>query len=103
MHDGLLYAVDAPGFLSCIDAATGKRLWFDDLKSNTWGSPLVVDGKVYVQTAEGTVAVFSAGREKKLLAKNETLPDLAHGTPTAANGVLYLTGQKQLFAIAEEK
>lgn len=103
VHDGLVYAVDTPGFLSCIDAATGKRLWFDDLKSNTWGSPLVADGKVYVQTAEGTVGVFAAGREKKLLAKNETLPDLAHGTPTAANGVLYLTGQKQLFAIAVEK
>ncbi len=103
VHDGLVYAVDTPGFLSCIDAATGKRLWVDDLKSNTWGSPLVADGKVYVQTAEGTVGVFAAGREKKLLAKNETLPDLAHGTPTAANGVLYLTGQKQLFAIAVEK
>ena len=103
VHDGLVYAVDSPGFLNCLDADTGKRLWFDDLKANIWGSPLVVDGKVYVQNAEGAVGVFAAGRKKKLLARNESLPDLAHGTPVAANGVLYLTGQQHLYAIGLEK
>ena len=47
--------------------------------------------------------VFAAGREKKILAANGTLPEMQHGTPVAANGVLYLTGQKQLFAIAAGK
>jgi hypothetical protein len=46
------------------------------------------------------VHIFQAGREKKLIAKVGSLPDLAHGTPVAANGVLYITGQKKLFAIA---
>jgi outer membrane protein assembly factor BamB len=103
VQGGLVFAVDSPGFVCAIDAATGKRLWVHDLKSNIWGSPLVADGKVYVQTAEGVVAVFAAGREKKLLATNEPLPDFGHGTPVAANGVLYLTGQKQLYAIAAGK
>jgi outer membrane protein assembly factor BamB len=100
---GLLYTADTPGFLYCIDAATGKKLWSHDLKSNIWGSPLVADGKVYVQSSEGLVAVFAAAREKKLLASNTALPDVAHGTPVAANGVLYITGQKYLFALAVEK
>ena len=103
VHAGLVYAVDTPGFFNCIDAATGQRLWFDDLKANTWGSPLVADGKVYVQNAEGIVTIYAAGREKKILARHESLPDLAHGTPVVANGVLYLTGQKHLYAIAAEK
>ena len=103
VHDGLLYTADTPGFLYCIDAATGKKLWSHDLKSNIWGSPLVADGKVYVQSSEGLVAVFAAAREKKLLASNTALPDVAHGTPVAANGVLYITGQKYLFALAVEK
>ena len=48
--------------------------------------------------------VFAAGREKKILAANGTLPaEMQHGTPVATNGVLYLTGQKQLFAIAAGK
>jgi len=99
VHDGLVYAVDAPGFLHCVDAVTGKKQWMHDLKANTWGSPLVADGKVYVQTAEGVVTIFAAGREKNLLASNGSLPDVQHGTPVAANGVLYITGQNQLFAL----
>lgn len=100
VRDGLVYAADTAGFLNCIDAATGKRIWFHDLLANIWGSPLLADGKIYVQVGEGVVFIFQAGREKKLLAKNGTLPDMAHGTPVAANSVLYLTGQKHLFAIA---
>ena len=100
VHDGLVYAADTTGFLSCLDAKTGEKLWTHDLLSNIWGSPLVADGKVYVQVGEGAVHIFAAGRAKKLIAKNESLPDMAHGTPVAANGVLYLTGQKKLYAIA---
>jgi outer membrane protein assembly factor BamB len=99
VHDGLVYAADAPGFLNCIDAETGKRLWWHDHLSNIWGSPLVADGKVYLQTGEGMVHIFQTGREKKLLAKNDTLPEVAHGTPVVANGVLYITGQSKLYAI----
>jgi outer membrane protein assembly factor BamB len=99
VHEGLVYAADAPGYLSCIDAATGKRLWSHDHLANIWGSPLVADGKVYVQTGEGVVHVFQTGREKKLLTKVATLADMAHGTPVAANGVLYITGQRKLYAL----
>ncbi|MBL9199103.1 MAG: PQQ-binding-like beta-propeller repeat protein [Opitutaceae bacterium] len=99
VHGGLVFAADAPGYLSCFDAAAGARLWQADLKSNIWGSPLVADGKVYVQGAEGNVLVFAAAREKKLIAAL-TIPDGGHGTLVAANGVLYLTGQKRLYAIS---
>lgn len=100
VHDGLVYACDAAGFLHCFEAATGQPLWEHDHLANIWGSPLVADGKVYTQTGEGVVTIFATGRTKKILAKIDTLPDVAHGTPVAANGVLYITGQKKLFAIA---
>ncbi|MBL9190639.1 MAG: PQQ-binding-like beta-propeller repeat protein [Opitutaceae bacterium] len=103
VHDGLVFAADAPGFVSCFDAATGARLWQADTKSNIWGSPLLVDGKLYVQGGEGNVLVLAAAREKKILATNMTMNDGGHGTPIAANGVLYLTGQKRLYAIAVGK
>ncbi|MDO8540299.1 MAG: PQQ-binding-like beta-propeller repeat protein [Opitutaceae bacterium] len=103
VHDGLVFAADTQGYVCCIDATTGKRLWSHDVLANIWGSPLVADGKVYVQMGEGAVFVFEAGREEKLLAKNEGLSDVGHGTPVAANGVLYITGQRKLYAIAAEK
>jgi outer membrane protein assembly factor BamB len=100
VHAGLVYATDTAGFANCIDLATGKRLWVHDLKASVWGSPLVAGNAVYVQTADGEVVLFKAGRELKLIAKRDPLPDCAHGTPVVANGVLYLTGQKHLYAIA---
>ncbi len=103
VHEGLVYATDTPGFVNCVELATGKRLWVHDLKSNIWGSPMAADGRLHVQTADGDVFLFQLGREKKLIAKIAGLPDSAHGTPTAANGVLYLTGQKNLYAIAAGK
>lgn len=100
VHDGLVYAADSPGYLYCLELETGKRLWNHDHLANIWGTPLVADGKIYVQMGEGIVHVFQAGREKKLIAKNGSLPDVGHGSPVAANGVLYIAGQKKLFAVA---
>jgi outer membrane protein assembly factor BamB len=61
---------------------------------------MVIDGRVYVQTADGDVFIFAAAGEKRLVERIVALPDSAHGTPVAANGVLYLTGQKHLYAVA---
>ena len=102
VHEGLLYAADTPGFLNCIEVATGRRVWFHDLLATVWGSPLVADGKVYLQVGDGTVWIFLAGRKKQIVAQINALSDLAHGTPVAANGVLYLAGQSRLYAIATE-
>ena len=103
VHEGLVFAADAAGILACVDAKDGKRLWTHDHLANIWGSPLVAEGRVYVQTGEGVVHVFAAAREKKLLAKNGDIPDIAHGTPVAANGVLFITGQRKLFAVEKAK
>jgi outer membrane protein assembly factor BamB len=103
VQDGLVYAVEFAGFLSCIELETGKSLWKHDALSTIWGSPLVADGKVYVRTGDEEVLVFQAGREKRLLAKNAGLPSVGNGSIVAANGVLYLAGSKKLYAVAESK
>ena len=95
---GLVYATDLAGTLNCVELETGKKVWSHDLLSLTWGSPLVADGRIYVRNADGEVVIFQAGREKKPLSKN-TLPGLSHGTCAAANGVLYVAGDKKLYAL----
>jgi hypothetical protein len=105
VHEDLVYATDINSYVNCFDLATGKRLWREDLLSSIWGSPLVADGKVYVQTGDGEVVVFQAGREKKKLATNNVVPkgaadQFGHGTLVAANGTLFLKGERKLYAIA---
>jgi outer membrane protein assembly factor BamB len=99
IHDGLVYAAELEGFLHCLDARTGQSYWEEDLKASVWSSPLWVDGKVYMNDDQGTMHIFAHGKEKKLLAKIE-MDEGMKAAPVAANGVLYLVGDKHLYAIA---
>jgi outer membrane protein assembly factor BamB len=96
--DGLLYVSDLSGFLYCIDAATGKAHWKHDTFSAIWGSPYVVDGKVYLGDEEGEVVVLAHGKEEKVLATND-MGNSVYTTPVASNGRLYVTNRRMLVAI----
>ena len=98
VHDGLVYVAELDGFVHCLDAATGKPHWEEDLKSATWSSPLWVDGKVYVPDDQGYVHIFAHGKEKKLVGKVE-MEEPMKAAPVVAGGVLYLVGDKHLYAI----
>lgn len=98
--DGLLYAADLSGFLYCLDAATGKVHWKHDTFSAIWGSPYVVDGKVFLGDEEGEVVVLAHGKEEKVLATND-MRNAVYTTPVAANGRLYVTNRRMLVAIEE--
>ncbi|UCD28507.1 MAG: PQQ-binding-like beta-propeller repeat protein, partial [Planctomycetota bacterium] len=100
VRDGLLYAVESEGFLNCLDAATGKRLWRYDLKATAWASPLIADGRVYVGNQDGDIHVFKHGNQAELVATN-IMNETVCSTTIAANRVLYIVGQKHLYAIAE--
>ena len=98
--DGLLYAADLSGYLYCLDAATGKLHWRHDLFSAVWGSPYVVDGKVFIGDEDGEVVVLAHSRTEKVLATND-LHNSVYTTPVASNGVLYIANRRNLFAIAQ--
>lgn len=98
--DDLLYAADLSGFIYCIDVKTGKPHWVHDSLAAIWGSPYVVDGKMMIGTEDGEVLVFEHSKNKKLIATNN-MENSVYTTPVAANGVLYITNRRALFAIAE--
>ncbi len=100
IHDGLVYIADAGQVVHCVDAETGKGVWTHKAGGEIWGSTLVADGKVYVGTRRGELCILAAGREKKLLAAIK-LDSPIHGTPVAANGVLYVATMRRLYALAK--
>ena len=102
VHDGLVYAADLAGYFFCFDAKTGKPYWIHDLKSSVWGHPLWADGKVLVADEDGDIFIFAHGKEMKLLTKIESSEPIRPGL-VFANGTLYVTGEKTLYAIRGSK
>jgi len=101
VYQGLVFIADCGHTLHCVDARTGQPCWTHELDGEAWASPLVADGKVYLGTRSGVFYVFAASREKKLLSEIE-LGSPISATATAANGVLYVTTMKRLYAIRQD-
>jgi outer membrane protein assembly factor BamB len=64
----------------------------------SWGSPLIVDGKVYIGDEDGELSVFQLSPKLNLLAEND-MGGPVYSTPIVAGGVLYISSQHHLFAI----
>ena len=94
---GLLYVSDLAGHVHCLDEKTGKPCWVHDTKAETWSTPLVADGKIFVST-KSKLIVLAAGREMKVLSEIP-LGSSAYATPVAANGTLFVCSQSYLWAV----
>ncbi len=102
IHNSLVIAPDASGFVHCLDAETGKKYWTHDCLSSVWASPLIVDDKVYVADEDGDVMIFQLAKQKKLLASQFCGSSL-DSSPVFANGVLYVMARGRLYAIKQQK
>jgi len=100
ISDGLLYIAEYAGRLHCLDAETGKCYWVHEAGGPIWGSTLVADGKVYLGTGRLNFWVLAAGKELKVINRIR-LRDRMFASPVAANGVLYVTTNKHLYAVAK--
>jgi outer membrane protein assembly factor BamB len=67
-----------------------------------WGSPMVIDGKVYIADEDGDVVVLQAGKEKKLISEMN-MGSSVYATPVPAHGALFIMNRNQLFALAEKR
>jgi outer membrane protein assembly factor BamB len=97
--DGLLYIADFSGFLHCLDAKTGQLYWTHDVFAAVWGSPFVVDGKVYLGDEDGDIVVMQHGKEAKVLAEMN-MGSAVYSTPVPAHGTLFVNNRTELFALA---
>ena len=98
IQDGLLFVADFSGLFHCLDLKTGKPHWTHDMLAASWGSPLVVDGKVYIGDEDGDITVFTLGKEKEILAEIN-MGNSVYSTPIVAGDTLYIANKSHLFAI----
>ena len=96
--NGLVFVTDDAGGVHCVDAETGEGYWVHQVGRSIWSSVLGAEGRIYVGARNGDFAILAAEKEKKELFSTR-FPDEIHGTPTAANGVLYIPTLSRLYAI----
>jgi outer membrane protein assembly factor BamB len=93
-----LYTLSDGGVLSCLDAATGRAHYQQRLGGTYSASPLFADGKIYVQSEDGTGTVVKAGRQFEELARN-ALDERSLASYAAADGALFVRTAKHLYRI----
>ncbi len=96
--NGLVFAPDFSGYLHCFDADTGQRYWVHDMESAMWGSPLAIDGKLYLCDEEGDVAIFEASKSFREVA-TVNVGNTSYCSPIFINNTLYVMTRDRLFAI----
>jgi outer membrane protein assembly factor BamB len=108
IKDNILYIADFSGLFHCLDAKTGKVHWTYDMLAAAWGSPLIVEDKVYIGDEDGDIAIFRHSADPEV-AMDDGMPALGeinmgnsvYSTPVVANNVLYIANRTHLFAIEE--
>ncbi len=101
VYDGALYMVK-DGIVSSYDAASGELLKRGRLTKGSpkvYASPVAADGKIFIGTLEGQMAVLQAGAQWEVLALND-LDDEIWATPAIADGNLYVRTRGKLSSFA---
>ncbi len=87
--DGRLYLISDAGIASALEAATGRVIWTERLRAEFFGSPVLIDGRIFVPSTKGEMIVLATGDEFKPLARNP-LAEGTHSTPCVDGGRLYV-------------
>jgi outer membrane protein assembly factor BamB len=101
-HDGHFFVVSDVGFLSCLEARTGKRLWMERLGRHHSASPVLADGHLFFPADDGTTFVLKAGSSFEVVRKN-SLGEECYASPAVAHGQLFLRTLNHLYCIGPNK
>jgi outer membrane protein assembly factor BamB len=100
IYNGILFYSDFSGFLHALDMKTGKPYWTHDMFAAIWGSPIVIDGKVYLGDEDGDITILNADKTLKVISENN-MGSSVYSTPVPAHGTLFIVNRNQLIAVAE--
>jgi outer membrane protein assembly factor BamB len=87
--DGRLYLISDAGIATALEAATGREIWSERLRAEFFGSPVLIDGKIYCPSTRGEMIVLATGDRFDLLARNP-IGEGTHSTPCVDGGRIYV-------------
>jgi len=99
--NGLLFFINDPGILACVEPGTGEIYWEKRLSGGTYYPSLLADGKnVYAMNQEGICTVVKADKVFEEIAQNQ-LEGTFLASPIGADGKLYLRGHDAIYCIGK--
>jgi outer membrane protein assembly factor BamB len=101
-HDGHFFVVSDLGYLSCLEARTGKRLWMERLGRHHSASPVRADGHLFFPADDGTTFVLKAGSTFEVVRKN-SVGEECSASPAVSHGQLFLRTVHHLYCIGANK
>jgi outer membrane protein assembly factor BamB len=97
-QDGRLYLISDAGIATALEAASGREIWSERLRAEFFGSPVMIDGRIYCATTRGEMLVLATGDTFQLLARNP-IGEGTHSTPCVDGGRIYVKTLTHLVCI----
>jgi len=87
------------GQVHCLEGATGKILWKENL-GKQYPSAVLANGLVYIPNDAGTINVIKPGTTYESVAKN-SMGERMFASPAICEGKIYLRGTKNLYCVGK--
>ena len=97
--DGSVFVINDPNVMVRADATSGETQWQLRLEGNFFSSPVVAAGHLFAFSHEGVGFVVEPSGKGRIVARHD-FGDTILGTPSAANGALYVRSDGHLWKIA---
>jgi outer membrane protein assembly factor BamB len=99
VYRGILYFVKNGGILTALDAKTGAVLKTGRVTGALGGyssSPVAADGKIYLASEDGNLAVLRAGAQWDVVS-TANIGESCHATPALSGGDIFLRTEEALY------
>jgi outer membrane protein assembly factor BamB len=97
-HDGHFFVVSDVGYLGCIEARTGKRVYLRKLGRRHSASPVLVQGHLVIPDDDGKVWIVKAGPTFEVVRKIDMGKSI-YASPAVSRGQLFLRTVDELYCI----
>ena len=98
----LVYLWSDGGILTCVHAPDGEIRYQERVGGNFFGSPVLIDGRLFAVSTAGELVVAEASDKFNVLHRFP-LEELCHSTPAVAGGRLYIHTERHLISIGGKK
>ena len=97
--DGLVYAIDDTGSLSCLDAISGELLWKEKLIGNFSASPVLAGDTLYCCTEDGVCYVLKVSSAGAEIIWETDLEERILASPAVVDEAIYIRSDPHLWKI----